>query len=32
MDEESKGNWIAMIPVIGIVVFFCLYVLSMVVG
>jgi len=32
MDKETKGNWIAMIPVISIVVFFCLYVLSMVVG
>ncbi len=32
MDKESKGKWVAVIPVIILVVLFCLYVLSMTVG
>jgi len=32
MDKETKGNWTAVLPVIVIVVFFCLYVFSMVIG
>jgi len=30
MDRQSKADWISIIPVIILVVVFCLYVLSMV--
>ena len=32
MDEDNKGKWTSVIPIIILVVLFCLYVLSMTVG
>ena len=32
MDEDNKGNWSSVVPIIILVVLYCLYVLSMTVG
>ena|GEM_PF-1071907 len=32
MDKETKGNWIVVLPIIALVIFFCFWVLSMTIG
>ncbi len=32
MDKENKGKWVSVIPIIILVVLYCLYVLSMTIG